>query len=63
MNELIDYAAPMIQIEALMKELHKTLLENKFDVSIAMANVLVCDAMNLRNTLVLMNEMREQAVV
>ena len=32
MTELIDYAAPMMRIERLLKDLHNLLLDNKFEM-------------------------------
>lgn len=56
MTELIDYAAPMMRIERLLKDLHNLLLDNKFDEAIELSPVITTEAKLLHNTLVLMKE-------
>lgn len=56
MNDLIDYAAPMMRIERLLKEMHNLLLDNKFDEAIELSPVITTEAKLLHNTLVLMKE-------
>jgi hypothetical protein len=56
MTELIDYAAPMMRIERLLKDLHNLLLDNKFDEAIELSPVITTEAKLLHNTLVLMRE-------
>lgn len=53
---LIDYAAPMMRIERLLKEMHNLLLDNKFDEAIELSPVITTEAKMLHNTLVLMKE-------
>lgn len=53
---LIDYAAPMMQLERLLKDLHNLLLDNKFDEAIELSPVITAEAKMLHNTLVLMKE-------
>jgi hypothetical protein len=56
MTELIDYAAPMMRIERLLKDLHNLLLDDKFDEAIELSPVITAEAKMLHNTLVLMKE-------
>lgn len=56
MTELIDYAAPMMRIERLLKDLHNLLLDNKFDEAIELSPVITAEAKLLHNTLILMKE-------
>lgn len=56
MTDLIDYAAPMMRIERLLKDLHNLLLDNKFDEAIELSPVITTEAKLLHNTLVLMRE-------
>jgi hypothetical protein len=53
---LIDYAAPMMRIEKLLKDLHNLLLDNKFDEAIELSPVITTEAKLLQHTLVLMKE-------
>jgi hypothetical protein len=55
---LIDYAAPMMQLERLLKDLHNLLLDNKFDEAIELSPVITAEAKLLQHTLVLMKENR-----
>jgi len=56
MPELIDYAAPMMRIERLLKDLHNLLLDDKFDEAIELSPVITAEAKMLHNTLILMKE-------
>jgi hypothetical protein len=56
MTDLIDYAAPMMRIERLLKDLHNLLLDNKFDEAIELSPVITTEAKLLHNTLILMRE-------
>lgn len=56
MTELIDYAAPMMRLERLLKDLHNLLLDNKFDEAIELSPVITTEAKLLHNTLILMRE-------
>jgi hypothetical protein len=56
MTELIDYAAPMMRIERLLKDLHDLLLDGKFDEAIELSPVITTESKLLQNTLVLMKE-------
>jgi hypothetical protein len=58
MTELIDYAAPMMRLERLLKDLHNLLLDNKFDEAIELSPVITTEAKLLHNTLILMKEKR-----
>ena len=58
MTELIDYAAPMMRLERLLKDLHNPLLDNKFDEAIELSPVITTEAKLLHNTLILMKEKR-----
>ena len=53
---LIDYAAPMMRIETLLKDMHNLLLDNKFDEAIELSPVITTEAKLLQHTLVLMKE-------
>ena len=54
--DLIDYAAPMMRIERLLKDLHDLLLDGKFDEAIELSPVITTESKLLQNTLVLMKE-------
>ena len=56
MTELIDYAAPMMRIETLLKDMHNLLLDNKFDQAIELSPVITTEARLLQHTLILMKE-------
>ena len=56
MTELIDYAAPMMRLERLLKDLHNLLLDNKFDEAIELSLVITTESKMLQHTLVLMQE-------
>jgi hypothetical protein len=56
MTELIDYAAPMMRIERLLKDLHDLLLDGKFDEAIELSPVITTESKLLQNVLVLMKE-------
>lgn len=55
-NQLIDYAAPMMRLERLLKDLHNLLLDNKFNEAIELSPVITAEAKLLHNTLILMKE-------
>ena len=57
-TELIDYAAPMMRIERLLKEMHNLLLDNKFEEAIEVGVLLATESRLLKHTLVLMKEKR-----
>ncbi len=56
MSTVIDYAAPMMRIENIMKEMHNSLLEKDMIAAHHKALTLVVEARVLCNTLVLMQE-------
>lgn len=56
MSTVIDYAAPMMRIENIMKEMHNSLLENNMTAAHHHALTLVVEARVLCNTLVIMQE-------
>jgi len=56
MSTVIDYAAPMMRIENIMKEMHNYLLEKDMAAAHHQALILVVEARVLCNTLVLMQE-------
>jgi len=56
MTDLIDYAAPMMRIETLLKDMHNLLLDNKFDQAIELSPVITTEARLLQHTLILMRE-------
>lgn len=53
---LIDYAAPMMRLERMLKDLHNLLLENKFDEGLDLSMQITAEAKLLQHTLVLMKE-------
>lgn len=55
-SNLIDYAAPMMRIERLLKDMHNLLLDNKFEEAIELNLLLVAESRLLQHTLVLMKE-------
>ena len=55
-STLIDYAAPMMRIETLLKDMHNLLLDNKFDEAIELSPVITTESKLLQHTLVLMKE-------
>jgi hypothetical protein len=57
-TDLIDYAAPMMRIERLLKEMHNLLLDNKFEEAIEVGVLLATESRLLKHTLVLMKEKR-----
>lgn len=57
-SNLIDYAAPMMRIERLLKDMHNLLLDNKFEEAIELNLLLVAESRLLQHTLVLMKEKR-----
>ena len=60
MSTLIDYAAPMLRIENLMKEMHNDLLDNNINAAFEKATILVVESRLLCNTLVIMKEKEYQ---
>ena len=57
-RSLIDYAAPMMRIERLLKEMHNLLLDNKFEEAMEVSLLLTTESRMLQHTLVLMKEER-----
>lgn len=55
-STLIDYAAPMMRIERLLKDMHNLLLDNKFEEAMELNLLLVAESRLLQHTLVLMKE-------
>jgi hypothetical protein len=55
-TDLIDYAAPMMRVEKLLKEMHNSLLDKNMVNAHHQALALIVEARVLRNTLVLMQE-------
>jgi hypothetical protein len=58
---MIDYAAPMMRIETLLKEMHNILLKRDLNGAIEMGTVLLAEARVLQNTLIILKE-REDAL-
>ena len=62
---MIDYAAPMMRIENLLKEMHNNLLERDLDGACEMSLILIAECRVLQNTLLIMKEkqnaLRQQA--
>jgi hypothetical protein len=60
MTTVIDYAAPMMRIENIMKEMHNSLLDKNITAAHHQALILVVEARVLSNTLILMQEKEEE---
>jgi hypothetical protein len=56
MSPVIDYAAPMMRIENILKEMHNSLLDKDMVAAHHHALILVVESRVLCNTLVLMQE-------
>lgn len=65
MTTFIDYAAPMMRIENLLKEMHNRLLDRDINTASELCLILVAEARVLQNTLIIMKEkedaLRKQA--
>lgn len=57
-NPLIDYAAPMMSIEKMLKDLHNLLLDNKFDEGLELSLKITTECRLLTQTLKIMGERR-----
>jgi hypothetical protein len=55
-TELIDYAAPMMRVEKLLKEMHNSLLDKDMATAHEKALALIVESRVLCNTLTLMEE-------
>ena len=53
---MIDYAAPMMRIEKLLKDMHNDLLDHEMDAAQQKAITLITETKLLLNTLVIMQE-------
>lgn len=60
MNILIDYAAPMMQVEKLLKDMHNDLLEKNLSLAFEKSVLLIAEARILSNVIVLMKEKEQQ---
>jgi hypothetical protein len=62
---MIDYAAPMMRIETLLKEMHNILLKRNLNEAIEMGTILLAETRVLQNTLIILKEkqdaLRQQA--
>ena len=56
MTTVIDYAAPMMRIEKLMKEMHNDLLDKNLSEAFSKATLMIVEARLLCNTIVIMKE-------
>lgn len=56
---MIDYAAPMMRIETLLKEMHNTLLNRDLSGASELCLVLVVETRVLQNTLTIMKEKQD----
>ena len=56
MTAVVDYAAPMMRIENIMKEMHNSLLDKNITAAHHQSLMLVVEARVLSNTLILMQE-------
>lgn len=59
MSTVIDYAAPMMRIEEILKDMHNALLEKDLEKAHGLSLVLTVESRILRNTLVIMQEKEE----
>lgn len=57
---MIDYAAPMMKIEKLLKDMHNDLLNGTMNDAIGNATLLIVEAKLLQNTLWLMREKEQE---
>jgi hypothetical protein len=55
---LVDYAAPMMRIEKLLKDMHNLLLDNKFDEAAELGFLITTESRLLNHTLVIMKDKR-----
>ena len=60
---MIDYAAPMMRIENLLKDMHNDLLDKKMDTAQQKAITLITETKLLLNTLVIMQEKDKEHAV
>ena len=60
---MIDYAAPMMRIEKLLKDMHNDLLDREMDAAQQKAITLVTETKLLLNTLVIMQEKDKEHAV
>lgn len=56
MNDIIDYAMPLMKIERMAKEIHDLCLDHKYMVARDMAAELIGEARVLQTTLALMQK-------
>jgi hypothetical protein len=63
MSTVIDYAAPMMRIENILKEMHNSLLDKDIVAAHHQALVLIVEARVLCNTLTLMREKESEHAV
>ena len=56
MTDLIDYAAPMIRIEKLLKDMHNLLLAHQMDAAMEMGLQITAESRMLCHVLTLMKE-------
>jgi hypothetical protein len=63
MSTVIDYAAPMMRIENILKEMHNSLLDKDMVAAHHQALVLIVEARVLCNTLTLMQEKESEHAV
>ena len=59
MTDIIDYAAPMMRIEKLLRDMHNDLLNRDMGQAFEKASVLIVESRLLANTLVLMKEQQD----
>lgn len=60
MSALIDYSAPMMRIEKLLKDMHNDLLANDINLAFEKSVILIAESRILSNTLVIMKEKEYQ---
>ena len=60
---MIDYAAPMMRIEKLLKDMHNDLLDKNMDVAQQKAITLITETKLLLNTLIIMQEKDKEHAV
>lgn len=59
MNDIVDYAMPMMRIEILMKKMHNALLDHKMSEAHELAVEVVSESRYLVHTLTLMKEQED----
>ena len=60
MNTFIDYAAPMMRLEKLLKDMHNDLLEKNTSAAFEKSVLLITEARVLSNVIVILKEKEQE---